>query len=136
MRLNKSVLRILFLYKIWSSKICIFKRSWQMRVFTNTDIMNMNQLWVLILRTWATLVLILKHRISLHISVKFWNDLIVVGHLTKILGTACANDENILLTNNVLMDIFTNIKYQRSGKTIESQLYPIILRLLKYPDGF
>ncbi|XP_060066426.1 uncharacterized protein LOC132546722 [Ylistrum balloti] len=66
--------------------------------------------------------------------------LIIEGRLTKTDGTAYANDDNVTLTNNALMYLFSNIKYQLSGQEIESLFHPgqgtTMLGLLKYPDDF
>lgn len=60
--------------------------------------------------------------------------------MTKADGTEYANAENVAITNNGLMHLFSNIKYQFSGQEIESLFYPgqatTILGLLKYPDDF
>ena len=66
--------------------------------------------------------------------------LIFEGRLTKADGTAYANDDVVTLTNNGLMHLFSNIKYQLSGQEIESLYYPgqatTMMGLLKYPDDF
>ena len=66
--------------------------------------------------------------------------LIIEGKLTKADGTAYADADNVALTNNALMYLFSNIKYQLSGQEIESIFYPgqgtTMLGLLKYPDDF
>ncbi|XP_060065445.1 uncharacterized protein LOC132545774 [Ylistrum balloti] len=66
--------------------------------------------------------------------------LIIGGRLTKTDGTAYANDDNVTLTNNALMYLFSNIKYQLSGQEIESLFHPgqgtTMLGFLKYPDDF
>ena len=68
--------------------------------------------------------------------------LIFEGRLTKDDGTAYANAaaDNVALTNNGLMHLFSNFKYQLSGQEIESLSYPgqgtTMLGLLKYPDDF
>ena len=66
--------------------------------------------------------------------------LIVDGLLSKADGTAYADADNVALTNNALMYLFSNIKYQLSGQEIESLFYPgqgtTMLGLLKYPDDF
>ena len=66
--------------------------------------------------------------------------LIIEGQLTKADGTAYANTDNVALTNNALMHLFSNIKYQFSGQEIESLFHPgqatTMLGLLKYPDDF
>ena len=66
--------------------------------------------------------------------------LIFEGRLRKADGTAYANADNVALTNNALMHLFSNIKYQLSGQEIESLFYPgqgtTMLGLLKYPDDF
>ena len=66
--------------------------------------------------------------------------LIFEGRLTKADGTAYANGDVVTITNNGLMHLFSNIKYQLSGQEIESLYYPgqatTMLGLLKYPDDF
>ncbi len=44
--------------------------------------------------------------------------LIVEGRLTKNDGTLYANADNVALTNNAIMHLFSNIKYQLSGQEI------------------
>ena len=66
--------------------------------------------------------------------------LVVEGRLTKNDDTLYANADNVALTNNAIMHLFSNIKYQLSGQEMESLYYPgqasTILGLLKYPDDF
>ena len=66
--------------------------------------------------------------------------LLFEGQLAKTDGTAYANENVVALTNNGLMHLFSNIKYQLSGQEIESLFYPgqatTMLGLLKYPDDF
>ncbi len=66
--------------------------------------------------------------------------LIVEGRLTKADGTAYANADEVSLTSNAIMHLFSNIKYQLSGQEIESLSSPgqgsTMLGLLKYPDDF
>ena len=66
--------------------------------------------------------------------------LIIEGRLTKANGTAYANTDVVTITNNGLMHLFSNMKYQLSGQEIESLFYPgqatTMLGLLKYPDDF
>ena len=66
--------------------------------------------------------------------------LLVEGQLVKNDGTAYADDAVVTLTNNGIMFLFKNIKYQLSGMEIESILNPghasTMLGLLKYPDDF
>ena len=66
--------------------------------------------------------------------------LIFEGRLAKADGTAYANGDVVTLTNNGLMHLFSNIKYQLSGQEIESLYYPgqatTMMGLLKYPDDF
>ena len=50
--------------------------------------------------------------------------LIFEGHLTKDDGQAYVNADNVALTNNGLMHLFSNFKYQLSGQEIESLSYP------------
>ena len=66
--------------------------------------------------------------------------LVVEGRLTKDDGTLYADADNVALTNNAIMHLFSNIKYQLSGQEIESLYNPgqasTMLGLLKYPDDF
>ena len=50
--------------------------------------------------------------------------LLIEGRLTKADGTAYANADNVSLTNNAMMHLFKNIKYQLSGQVIEDMTYP------------
>jgi len=63
------------------------------------------------------------------------------GKLVKKADNAvCANADVITLTNNAMMHLFNNIKYQLSGQEIESLFHPgqatTRLGLLKFPDDF
>jgi len=55
-------------------------------------------------------------------------------------NAAYADADVITLTNNAMMHLFSNIKYQLSGQEIESVFHPgqatAMLGLLKYPDDF
>ena len=66
--------------------------------------------------------------------------LIVEGRLTKVDDSTYADGNLITLTNNAIMHLFANIKYQLSSQDIESLYYPgqasTMLGLLKYPDDF
>ena len=66
--------------------------------------------------------------------------LVIEGQLTKLNGDAYANDNLITITNNGIMFLFRNIKYELSGQEIESINYPgrasTMLGLLRYPDDF
>ena len=66
--------------------------------------------------------------------------LIIEGQLIKDDDTLYADGDAISLTNNGMMYLFKNIKYNFSGKTIEEVQYPAqattMLCLLKYPDDF
>ena len=66
--------------------------------------------------------------------------LVVEGRLTKDDGTLYADADNVALTNNAIMHLFSNIKYKLSGQEIESLYNPgqasTMLGLLKYPDDF
>ena len=66
--------------------------------------------------------------------------LMIEGQLTKQDGTPYANDNVVTITNNGMMHLFSNIKYQLSGQEVESLFYPgqatTMLGLLKYPDDF
>jgi len=54
--------------------------------------------------------------------------------------TAYGNNDVTTLTNNAMMHLFSNIKYQRSGQEIEGLFHPgqatTMLGLLKFPDHF
>ena len=54
--------------------------------------------------------------------------------------TEYANTDVITLTNNAVMHLFSNIKYQLSGQEIESLFHPgqatTMLGLFKFPDDF
>ena len=50
--------------------------------------------------------------------------IVVEGKLTKTDGTLYANADAIALTNNGIMHLFSNVKYQLSGQEIESLFYP------------
>jgi len=63
------------------------------------------------------------------------------GKLVKNANDALyANADVITLTNNAMMHLFNNIKYQLSGQDIESLFHPgqatTMLGLLKFPDDF
>ena len=66
--------------------------------------------------------------------------LIIEGRLTKDDDTLYADGDVISLTNNGMMYLFKNIKYQLVEKTIEEVQYPgqatTMMKLLKYPDDF
>ena len=66
--------------------------------------------------------------------------LLIEGRLTKANGTAYANADNISLTNNAMMYLFRDIRYELSGQEIEKINYvgqaTTMLGLLKYPDDF
>ena len=62
------------------------------------------------------------------------------GHLTEADDTLYANTDDIALTNNAIMYLFSRIEYHLSNQLIESLNYPgqttTMLGLLKYPDDF
>ena len=66
--------------------------------------------------------------------------LIFEGRLTKADGTAYANADEVALTNNDIMHLFSRIEYHSSNQLIESVNYPgqatTMLGLLKYADDF
>ena len=72
-----------------------------------------------------------------HVSESY---LLIEGQLTKQDGSAYASADVVTLTNNGMMHLFSNIKYQLSGQEVESLFYPgqatTMLGLLKYPDDF
>ena len=55
-------------------------------------------------------------------------------------GTAYANAEHVVLTNNAITQLFSRIEYHLSNQLIESLNYPdqatAMLGPLKYPDDF
>jgi len=65
---------------------------------------------------------------------------LVEGRLTKADDTAFVDADVITLTNNGIMHLFSNIKYELSEQEVESLFYPgqatTMLGLLKYPDDF
>ena len=66
--------------------------------------------------------------------------LIFEGRLTKADGTAYANADEVVLTNNAIMHLFNQIEYHLLNQLIESLNYPglanAMLGLLKYPADF
>ena len=65
----------------------------------------------------------------------------VEGQLTKVAASAAYVDEDIItLTNNAIMHLFSNCKYNLSGKELENLNHvgqaTTMLGLLKYPDDF
>jgi len=67
--------------------------------------------------------------------------LVFDGKLVKNADDApYTNADIITLTNNAMMHLFNNIKYQLSGKEIESLFHPgqatTMLGLLKFTDDF
>jgi len=65
---------------------------------------------------------------------------LVERRLTKDDDTAFADADVITLTNNGIIHLFSNIKYQLSEQEVESLFYPgqatTMLGLLKYTDDF
>jgi len=67
--------------------------------------------------------------------------LVFNGKLVKNTDDAVNADADVItLTNNAMMHLFSNIKYQLSGQEIESLFHPgqatTMLGLLKFPDDF
>ena len=67
--------------------------------------------------------------------------LIFEGRLTKADDTLYVIADEVALTNNAIMHLFSRIEYHLSNQLIESMNYPgqattIMLGLLKYPDDF
>ena len=66
--------------------------------------------------------------------------LLIEGRLTKTDGTDYANADNISLTNNAMMYLFRDIRYELSGHEIEKVNYvgyaTTMLGLLKYTEDF
>ena len=84
-------------------------------------------------------IIIQNQDIFTHPSKSF---LLIEGRLTKASGTAHADADNISLTNNAMMHLFKNIRYELSGQEIKKKkkMYPgqatTLLGLLKYPHNF
>ena len=66
--------------------------------------------------------------------------LIIAGRLTKIDNNSYGDNDVISLTNNGVMHLFKNIRYELSGQEIEKIMYlgqvTTMLGLLEYPDDF
>ena len=66
--------------------------------------------------------------------------LLIEGRLTKVDGTDYADNDNISLTNNAMMYLFRDIRYELSGQEIEKVNYvgyaTTMLGLLKYTEDF
>ena len=66
--------------------------------------------------------------------------LIFAGRLTKADDTLYVNADEVAITNNTIMHLFSRIEYHLSNQLIESINYPgqatSMLGLLKYPDDF
>ena len=66
--------------------------------------------------------------------------LLIEGRLTKVDGADYANADNISITNNAMMYLFRDIRYELSGHEIEKVNYvgyaTTMLGLLKYTDDF
>ena len=66
--------------------------------------------------------------------------LLIEGRLTKVDGTEYGNGDNISLTNNSMMYLFRDIRYELSGQEIEKVNYvgyaTTMLGLLKYTEDF
>ena len=66
--------------------------------------------------------------------------LLIEGRLTKVDGTDYANADNISITNNAMMYLFRDIRYELSGYEIEKVNYvgyaTTMLGLLKYTEDF
>ena len=66
--------------------------------------------------------------------------LILEGRPRKADGTAYVNADEVALTNNAIVHLFSRIEYHLSNQLLESINYPgqatTMLDLLKYPDDF
>ena len=66
--------------------------------------------------------------------------LLIEGRFTKVNGTAYGDNDNASLTNNAMMYLFRDIRYELSGQEIEKINYvghaTTMLGLLKYTDDF
>ena len=78
-----------------------------------------------------------SHDIFTHPSESY---LIFEGRLTKTDGTPYVNADEVALTNNAIMHLFSRIEYHLSNQLIESLNHPgqatTMVGLLKYPDDF
>ena len=78
-----------------------------------------------------------SHDVFIHPSEIY---LIFEGRLAKADGTLYVNADEVTLTNNAIMHLFSRIEYHLSNQLIESLNYPgqatTMLGLLKYPDDF
>ena len=84
------------------------------------------------------LELILNHKISF--STQSESYLLLEGQLLKAAGGVYDGGDKISLTNNGIMYLFRNIRYELSGREIETIFNPgqatTMLGLLKYPDDY
>ena len=66
--------------------------------------------------------------------------LIIEGRLLKADNNSYKNNDLISLTNNGMMHLFKNIRYELSGQEIENMMNvgqaTTMLGLLRYPDDF
>ena len=66
--------------------------------------------------------------------------MIFEGRITKADGTAYVNADEVALTNNAIMHLFSRIEYHYSNQLKESVNYPgqatTMRGLIKYPDDF
>ena len=66
--------------------------------------------------------------------------LIFEGRVTKADGTANANADEVAVTSNATMHLFSRIEYHLSNQLLESLNYPgpatTMLGMIKYPDDF
>ena len=66
--------------------------------------------------------------------------MIFEGRLTKADDTLYVNADEVALTNNAIIHLFSRIEFHLSNQLIESVNYPdqatTMLGLLKYPDDF
>ena len=107
--------------------------------FTETQLLTKASKSMSITKTnlLLALVLITAQDVFTHHSESY---LIFEGRLTKADGTLYINADDIALTKNTIMHLFSRIEYHLSNQLIESLNYPgqatTMLGLLKYPDDF
>ena len=108
-----------------------------MKVLISTNILSVNRLRELNNSGGAIRLFIETQDIFTHPSESY---LIIEGRLTKGDGTNYANADLASLTNNAMMYLFKDIRYELSGHEIEKITNlgqtTTMLGLLKFPDDF
>ena len=93
-----------------------------MKALNSMSIMNVSLLLVQILIVTVKLQSNIESQdLFTHLSESY---LIFEGHLTKADGTAYANTDLVMLTNNGIIHLFNRISYYLSSQEIETVSYP------------